>query len=163
MQYQDEWTFVTHYGEKPVLHPYHWTAYALHVAMPGWASGGPNAYANGADLPLQTLQKRGTPPAKCFVDEGDASGSAASNEGQTTENAVLSFVTGYLTQGTDVDAGSPIADAGGGAITTQNSSFHPEGGGCGCRLAHSEHSSTRLWLMAAAVLLSRLFVRRCRE
>lgn len=157
-------SFVTGFGDKPVLHPYHWTAHALHVALPGWASGGPNAYASGADLPLQTLQKRGTPPAKCFVDEGDANGSAASNEGQTTENAVLSFVTGYLAEDNEFDAGPPshqVSDDA-GVVTDEQSQLRPAGGGCRCSLAPPKQGGQRWWSSLIAALICWRTLRRNR-
>jgi endoglucanase len=87
-------SFVAGYGTVSPQRPYHWTRAALGKVMPGWASGGPNSGPEGADPLLKEVQKLGTPPAKCFVD-GD---SWASNEGQTTENAALLFVAGYLTE-----------------------------------------------------------------
>jgi endoglucanase len=64
--------------------------------MPGWASGGPNGGALGADPRLKALIDAKTPPAKCFVDACENDGSWASNEGQTSENAALVLATGLF-------------------------------------------------------------------
>ena len=89
-------SFVTGHGENSVKHPWHWTMTALGKLMPGWASGGPNQYPQSADPLLTAVIKRGTPPAKCYVDSCDGNGSWASNEGETSENAALVFCSGYL-------------------------------------------------------------------
>lgn len=91
--------FVTGHGTRTVEHPYHWVSYALHVLMPGWASGGPNQYPDGADAPLRALQATSAPPAKCFLDLASTAGSWASNEGQITENAALVLLTGLTLPG----------------------------------------------------------------
>jgi endoglucanase len=126
-------SFVTGYGSNPVVHPYHWTAYALGKLMPGWCSGGPNQYTSGADVPLQTLINEGTPPAKCYLDQGNQTGSWASNEGETTENAVLAFATGYFVR-SGTDAGSAAgADSGGdGEADAAFSRTISSSGGCSC-------------------------------
>jgi hypothetical protein len=100
---------VTGHGANPVVHPYHWTYHALNELMPGWASSGPNEYDSGVDTPLLNVIDEGTPPAECYVDEGDALGSYASNEGETVENAEVVFVTGFFT------SAAALADAGPGA------------------------------------------------
>lgn len=92
-------SFVTGHGENSVRHPWHWTMTALGRLMPGWASGGPNQYTTSADPLLTALIKRGTPPAKCYVDACDGNGSWASNEGETSENAALVFCSGFLSAG----------------------------------------------------------------
>ncbi len=97
-------SFVAGHGERSVRHPYHWAMAALGKILPGWASGGPNNHPEGADPLLLSLQRLGTPPAKCFVDAAGASGSWASNEGETSENAALVFVSGYLSGGETADA-----------------------------------------------------------
>jgi endoglucanase len=90
---------VSGYGERGVRAPYHWTRVALDKLMPGWASGGPNCYPNGADKPLVALQQAGTPPERCFLDYCSPHGSWASNEGETAENAALVFLSGMLLRG----------------------------------------------------------------
>jgi endoglucanase len=89
-------SFIVGHGVKAVTHPYHWTMATYGKALPGWAAGGPNQYATGADPLLLDKINAKTPPAKCFVDAYQG-GSWASNEGETTENAALVFSTGYLT------------------------------------------------------------------
>ncbi|HLP01629.1 MAG TPA: glycoside hydrolase family 9 protein [Opitutaceae bacterium] len=93
------YALVSGHGECGVRAPYHWTCIALGKLMPGWASGGPNAYPQGADKPLVALQQAGTPPARCFLDYCTKDGSWASNEGQTAGNAPLVFLTGVLSRG----------------------------------------------------------------
>lgn len=88
--------FVTGHGERATRRPYHWTCRVWGIVMPGWASGGPNGGAAGADPRLKALIDAGTPPAKCFVDACENDGSWASNEGQTSENAALLLATGLL-------------------------------------------------------------------
>lgn len=87
-------SFVTGIGARPTLYPHHWTDWVMHKPLPGWASGGPNQYLKGADPLLAELIKRGTPPAKCFVDAPPPHTSWASNEGTTSENAGLLFAAG---------------------------------------------------------------------
>jgi endoglucanase len=89
-------SFVTGYGERATRRPYHWTCRVWGLVMPGWASGGPNGGAAGADPRLKVLIEAGTPPAKCFVDACENDGSWASNEGQTSENAALLLATGLF-------------------------------------------------------------------
>lgn len=89
-------SFVTGFGTNPVRHPWHWTYRDYGIVMPGWAVGGPNGSSAGADPALRAVQRRGTPPARCYVDLCDREGSWASNEGQISEEAALVFVTGML-------------------------------------------------------------------
>ena len=86
-------SFVTGHGTVRVEHPWHWIYRDEGIAIPGWAVGGPNGYAQGADAPLQALIGRGTPAAKCYLDLCEA-GSWASNEGQTSENGALLLAVG---------------------------------------------------------------------
>ncbi len=88
--------FVTGHGTRPTQHPFHWIYNMQKIAMPGWASGGANGQASGADSLLARIIAAGTPPARCFVDAGQNEGSYASNEGETSENAALLFVAGML-------------------------------------------------------------------
>jgi endoglucanase len=88
--------FVTGHGERATRRPYHWTCRVWGIVMPGWASGGPNGGALGADPRLKALIDAKTPPAKCFVDACENDGSWASNEGQTSENAALMLATGLF-------------------------------------------------------------------
>ncbi len=84
-------SFVAGFGTRSSIGAHHWTNWSLHKIMPGWVSGGPNHYTNGADPQLIELIRRGTPPAKCFVDVPPPHTSWASNEGTTSENAGLVF------------------------------------------------------------------------
>jgi endoglucanase len=90
--------FVTREGTNYASHPYNWTFYDYGILIPGWASGGPNEFAGGAggDMPLIALINEGTPPAKCWLDMAASNGSYASNEGETSENAALVFLSGYF-------------------------------------------------------------------
>lgn len=88
--------FVTGHGSAATVHPFHWIYNMRKIAMPGWVSGGANGNASGADSLLKKVIEAGTPPAKCFVDAGQAEGSYASNEGETSENAAFVFVAGML-------------------------------------------------------------------
>lgn len=144
-------SFVTAHGTNPVMHPYHWTYHALGEIMPGWPSGGPNEYDAGVDAPLLAVIDEGTPPAKCYVDEGDALGSWASNEGEIVENAELLFATGYFTGAADIsDAGADVGvDAGAaeaGAPATSS------GGGCGCVLAGAGNETRSSGLVVVSIV-----------
>jgi endoglucanase len=88
--------FVTGHGAVRVEHPWHWIYRDEAIAIPGWATGGPNGMLQGADPALKRLIERGTPPAKCYLDLCE-DGSWASNEGQTSENAALVFAAGMMT------------------------------------------------------------------
>lgn len=90
-------SFVAGFGTRSSIGAHHWTNWSLHKIMPGWVSGGPNQYADGADPQLVEVIRRGTPPAKCFVDLPPPHTSWASNEGTTSENAGLLFAAGMAT------------------------------------------------------------------
>lgn len=89
-------SFITGFGENPVLHPWHWIYRDYGIVIPGWAVLGPNGYPDGVDPALKRLQERGTAPARCYVDLCTTEGSWASNEGEISEEAALVFVTGAL-------------------------------------------------------------------
>lgn len=147
-------SFVTGHGANAVVHPYHWTYHALNKLMPGWASGGPNEYDSGVDTPLLDVIDEGTPPAECYVDEGDALGSYASNEGEIVENAELVFVTGFFT------SAAAAADAGpGGATEVGVGMAQEEQRGPGCSAAG--HESGGLGVGPAAVCLAMVLL--CRR
>lgn len=140
--------FVTGHGANPVLHPYHWTYHALGKLMPGWGSGGPNEYTSGVDTPLLDVIDEGTPPAECYVDEGDALGSYASNEGEIVENAELVFVTGFFTSVT------ALADAGpGAAMDAGVGAAQEEQRGAGCSVAGNGSSGLGIALAGACLAL----------
>lgn len=88
-------SFVTKQGTNYAAHPFNWVYYDFGILMPGWASGGPNGTMSttGFDQPLINLINKGTPPAKCWL---DTSASYATNEGETTENAALVFLSGFF-------------------------------------------------------------------
>ena len=89
-------SFITGYGWRRNTRPYHWTMAAYGIMMPGWASGGPNGYEAGADPLLAAMVNCGLPPAKCWLDLCGPTGSWASNEGETSENAALVFLSGIF-------------------------------------------------------------------
>lgn len=89
-------SFVTGHGQRSITRPYHWTCRAYDIIIPGWASGGPNRFLDGADPLLKAVISSGAPPARCFVDACEANGSWASNEGQTSENASLILASGLI-------------------------------------------------------------------
>ena len=89
-------SYVTKEGENSAAHPYNWIFYDYGILMPGWASGGPNHDISGADALLINLINKGTPMAKCWLDTAASNGSYASNEGQTSENAALVFLSGFF-------------------------------------------------------------------
>lgn len=89
-------SFITGHGARPPLHPFHWIYNMSGIAVPGWAVGGANGQPAGVDGLLLKVIQAGTPPAKCYVDAGRGEGSYASNEGETSENAALVFVSGML-------------------------------------------------------------------
>ncbi|MBK9577107.1 MAG: glycoside hydrolase family 9 protein [Fibrobacteres bacterium] len=95
-------SFVAGFGQKAIRRPYHWSTFAYGIPMPGWITGGPNNQFTDLksvayDQPLWDLVKlRKTPAAKSYLDLCSASGSYASNEGQTTEQAALVFLAGWF-------------------------------------------------------------------
>lgn len=91
-----EQVFVTGYGTKKNNNPYHWSRHVYNNPLPGWVSGGPNPSPVGADTPLIVLQNKATPPQKCWLDLCSSSGSWASNEGTTDQNAAFVFLAGYF-------------------------------------------------------------------
>ena len=88
------YSFVTGFGEKSVVNPYHWTTFVYNIVIPGWVTGGPNRYPGGADPLLKELQRKGTPPALCYLDECRGDGSWASNEGTLAMTGALVFLSG---------------------------------------------------------------------
>lgn len=103
-------SFVMGYGSNSMAHPFNCMYAAYGKPMPGWAAGGANSYIDGADFFLADLIHAGTPKAKCYVDKAECGlGSWASNEGETSENAALVFLSGYFYGGkyTPSSAGSP--------------------------------------------------------
>ncbi len=97
-------TFITKTGTNYASGPYQWIYYDYGILLPGWAAGGPNEFATGAgsDIALIDLINLGTPPAKCWL---DTPYSYASNEGETSENAALVFLSGFFLSEEDAAAG----------------------------------------------------------
>lgn len=88
-------SFLSKEGENSVKRPYHWTAAAYQLIIPGLMVGGPNQYKTGADSALLDLINQGTPPAKCYVDQCSNVGSWASNE-CGLDNCWFMFTLGYF-------------------------------------------------------------------
>jgi endoglucanase len=89
-------SFIAGFGKNLNSQPYHWTMAAYKKLMPGWASGGPNGDPSNADPLLVAMINCGLPPAKCWLDMCEPTGSWASNEGETSENAALVFLCGFF-------------------------------------------------------------------
>ena len=88
-------SYVTGYGERPLLNPHHrfWakqTNGAFPSAPPGIVSGGPNT---GLDDPLAASQLAGCIPQKCFLDHID---SWSTNEITINWNSPLAWVAAFL-------------------------------------------------------------------
>jgi hypothetical protein len=90
-------SFVMSYGTNTMRHPFNCIYTVYGKPFPGWTAGGPNSYIDGADYFLTDLILAGTPKAKCYVDRAECGlGSWASNEGETSLNAALVFLSGYF-------------------------------------------------------------------
>lgn len=91
-------SFVMSHGTRAMLHPYHWIYLNYGLAIPGWCAGGANSYTvEGYDHFLSDLIKVGTPRAKCYIDTAICNrGAWACNEGETSENAALVFLSGFF-------------------------------------------------------------------
>ncbi|MGD0337224.1 MAG: glycoside hydrolase family 9 protein [Bacteroidota bacterium] len=104
-------SFVMCHGSNSMNHPFHWIYNVYGKSIPGWTAGGANS--NGGDVFLSELILAGTPNAKCYADRSECGlGSWASNEGETSENAALVFLSGYFYKGSgnpnDVQTGLNI-------------------------------------------------------
>jgi hypothetical protein len=91
-------SFVMSHGTHAMQHPFNWIYIDYGLAIPGWCAGGANQYTiEGYDYFPSDLIKIGTPPAKCYVETAVCfEGSWASNEVETSENAALTFLSGYF-------------------------------------------------------------------
>lgn len=95
-------SYVVGFGQKSIRRPYHWSTMDYGKPLPGWITGGPNHYAATlADVSYDAAQfdlvnTRRTPPAKSYLDLCTNSGSYASNEGETSEQAALVFLSGWF-------------------------------------------------------------------
>ncbi|HVO76284.1 MAG TPA: glycoside hydrolase family 9 protein, partial [Ignavibacteriaceae bacterium] len=93
-------SFVMSHGSNPMMHPYNWIYSAYGKAIPGWMAGGPNSKIDGADVLLAEVIAAGTPSAKCYIDRYECGlGSWACNEGETSENSALVFLSGCFYNG----------------------------------------------------------------
>ncbi|MGE5846400.1 MAG: glycoside hydrolase family 9 protein, partial [Ignavibacteria bacterium] len=88
-------SFVMSHGSNPMMHPVHWIYSVYGKSIPGWMAGGPNSKIEGADVLLAEVILAGTPNAKCYTDRSECGlGAWSCNEGETSENAALVFLTG---------------------------------------------------------------------
>jgi endoglucanase len=93
-------SFVMSHGSNTMMHPWNCIYTVYGKSFPGWTAGGPNSYIDGADDLLAEVILAGTPKAKCYLDIAECGlGSWASNEGETSENAALVFLSGYFYKG----------------------------------------------------------------
>jgi endoglucanase len=88
-------SFVPGHGTQTTAHPHHWAYTDYNILLPGWVAAGPNQFLTGADPQLIQVIRRGTPPAKCFVDTSVGT-SWASDEPETAEVAAFVFDCGML-------------------------------------------------------------------
>ena len=84
-------SFVSGFGRYPMTQPHHRPSVAIHVAMPGMVSGGPNGTTHADPALLEEC--KGKPPAKCWVDHIE---SYSSNEVAIYWNSSNYFVMAYL-------------------------------------------------------------------
>ena len=90
-------SFIMSHGCNPMTQPWNCIYLYYNKSLPGWCAGGPNQYTTGADQLLINVITSGAPKAKCYVDAGVCNvGSWADNEGETSENAALVFLSGYF-------------------------------------------------------------------
>ncbi len=83
----------TLFGTRGNRDPYHWANLSAGRLMPGWLSEGPNSGPNHGDVNLTGLDQVGTPPAKCFVDDGTSWGS---DEGTTDLESAFVLLCGVF-------------------------------------------------------------------
>ncbi len=84
-------SYISGYGEKPMMNPHHRPSVAVGQAVPGMVSGGPNA--NTGDDPKLNETRAGEPPMKAYIDHID---SYASNEITIYWNSPVYFVLAVL-------------------------------------------------------------------
>jgi endoglucanase len=93
-------SFVTGEGSRAVSQPFHWAYMSGKIVLPGWLTGGANGLPSGplgqSDYRATRLKSRGTPPAKCFADYADRSGSWTTNEGTTDGEASWLLLCGFF-------------------------------------------------------------------
>jgi endoglucanase len=91
-------SYITGYGEKPLLNPHHrfWAKQArsdFPSAPPGVLSGGPNSELQDPYVQAAGLKKKGCAPQKCFLDNIEA---WSVNEITINWNSPLAWVTSFL-------------------------------------------------------------------
>jgi endoglucanase len=91
-------SYVTGYGEKPLLNPHHrfWAKQSsadYPEAPPGILSGGPNSFLQDPYVQAAGLKKKGCAPQKCFVDNIEA---WSVNEITINWNSPFAWVTSFL-------------------------------------------------------------------
>jgi endoglucanase len=91
-------SYVTGYGEKPLLNPHHrfWAHQVrsdFPTAPPGILSGGPNSDLQDPYVQAAGLKKKGCAPQKCFLDNIEA---WSVNEITINWNSPLAWVTSFL-------------------------------------------------------------------
>jgi endoglucanase len=102
-------SYVTGYGEKPVVNPHHrfWAKQAradFPAAPPGVLSGGPNSDLQDPYVQAAGLKKKGCAPQKCYLDNIEA---WSVNEITINWNSPLAWLTAFLDeQGADPRASS---------------------------------------------------------
>ena len=91
-------SYITGYGEKPLVNPHHrfWAKQAradFPAAPPGILSGGPNSQLEDPYVQAAGLKKKGCAPQKCFLDNIEA---WSVNEITINWNSPLAWVTAFL-------------------------------------------------------------------
>jgi endoglucanase len=91
-------SYVTGYGDKPLVNPHHrfWAHQAradFPLAPPGILSGGPNSDLQDPYVQAAGLKKKGCAPQKCFLDNIEA---WSVNEITINWNSPLAWVTSFL-------------------------------------------------------------------
>jgi hypothetical protein len=91
------------HGIEAIKLPLNWVYMVYKKDIPGWMAGGSNSYPNGTDVFLLELINKGTPKEKCYIDIAECNlGSWTCDEGETSENAVLVFMSGYFYKGKEI-------------------------------------------------------------
>ena len=91
-------SYITGYGEKPLVNPHHrfWAKQAREdfpAAPPGVLSGGPNSELQDPYVQAAGLKKKGCAPQKCYLDNIEA---WSVNEITINWNSPLAWVTSFL-------------------------------------------------------------------
>ncbi len=91
-------SYVTGYGEKPLVNPHHrfWARQVnpdFPEAPPGILSGGPNSFLQDPYVQAAGLKKKGCAPQKCFIDNIEA---WSVNEITINWNSPFAWVTSFM-------------------------------------------------------------------